>query len=767
MFFCCAVVCFGQIKKPAHGIGGLPILSTDSLTTHTAGPGHGTLGFRIEDQTKWKGHAYRITMIDDGAIEPTVTIFDLAENIARATNILLDSVLSPTFPTIDGFRVLQGSMALPYKDSLGNHAVYSDFTYTPPANDWISYNTVWESGESWGWGTTLSLYYDCVPIRLVFSDSNAQHAYVYLRGGTPSYGYAGWGQVPFKVYDMSDSANPRQLNVAFMENNKFPHQDMKWLPYDASNDREYLFILKSTYTGTEDAFYTSKNIRNDAADMDIMYSCWAYKNPSATGFYHPGDVISVSQTVPISYRDTFYVNINGERMNLTNAARITSSAVTNARAQIAYSYTVTATGTPAPVFSLITKPTGMTIDSVSGVIAWTPSDTQVGNNNVKVRATNSVGYDEQVFTIDVQPPFTAPKITCKVDSVAYARTAFSYQVTASGLPAPHFKLTTKPTGMTIDSLTGIISWTPTDAQVGKQYGTVRATNNSGYDQLAFSIIVQPATTPPTITSKADTIIVAQTAYYYQITASGRPAPSFHLTMYPSGMTIDTTSGKVTWMSQRSQFGPHSVTITATNSSGSDAQSFTVTVFTKPELPFISNQNVHSDSAFQYTAVADAYPAATYSFDASPTGMTIGASSGVINWTPTKAQAGAHSVQVRATNLYGNAQRDFTITVDSAALAVTRLQQPLWFSIGQSYPNPLVISQNERLVIPLEIKKPLVLSVRIFSIDGKLRRTFTKDMMTGGSQEMKIDLHELPVGNYYYSVSDPEGGVQTKGFVLVK
>ena len=118
MFFCCAVVCFGQIKKPAHGIGGLPILSTDSLTTHTAGPGHGTLGFRIEDQTKWKGHAYRITMIDDGAIEPTVTIFDLAENIARATNILLDSVLSPTFPTIDGFRVLQGSMALPYKDSL-------------------------------------------------------------------------------------------------------------------------------------------------------------------------------------------------------------------------------------------------------------------------------------------------------------------------------------------------------------------------------------------------------------------------------------------------------------------------------------------------------------------------------------------------------------------------------------------------------------------------------------------------------------------------
>jgi hypothetical protein len=40
---------------------------------------------------------------------------------------------------------------------------------------------------------------------------------------------------------------------------------------------------------------------------------------------------------------------------------------------------------------------------------------------------------------------------------------------------------------------------------------------------------------------------------------------------------------------------------------------------------------------------------TYSLDTAPTGVSIGASSGLLNWQPTSAQAGTHSVTVRVTD----------------------------------------------------------------------------------------------------------------------
>lgn len=67
---------------------------------------------------------------------------------------------------------------------------------------------------------------------------------------------------------------------------------------------------------------------------------------------------------------------------------------------VAYSYDVSATGKPAPSFSLIEAPAGMTIDNTTGVISWTP--TFVGSFDVQVQASNTQGSDTQSFTIEVK-----------------------------------------------------------------------------------------------------------------------------------------------------------------------------------------------------------------------------------------------------------------------------------------------------------------------------------------------------------------------------
>ncbi|MCJ7536405.1 MAG: putative Ig domain-containing protein, partial [Anaerolineales bacterium] len=74
-----------------------------------------------------------------------------------------------------------------------------------------------------------------------------------------------------------------------------------------------------------------------------------------------------------------------------------------------YSYDVDASGEPAPVFSLLSSPLGMSIDSVSGLISWTPGVT--GTIPVSVRAVNSAGVAIQSFDIEASG---VPQFTCSV-----------------------------------------------------------------------------------------------------------------------------------------------------------------------------------------------------------------------------------------------------------------------------------------------------------------------------------------------------------------
>lgn len=85
---------------------------------------------------------------------------------------------------------------------------------------------------------------------------------------------------------------------------------------------------------------------------------------------------------------------------------ITSLAVTSGVAGTAYNYDVHATAYPGPVsYSLDTAPSGMAIDSSTGLITWTP--TTGGQFNVTVRAQNSAGSDVQSFQVQVTVPIPA------------------------------------------------------------------------------------------------------------------------------------------------------------------------------------------------------------------------------------------------------------------------------------------------------------------------------------------------------------------------
>jgi ketosteroid isomerase-like protein len=198
-----------------------------------------------------------------------------------------------------------------------------------------------------------------------------------------------------------------------------------------------------------------------------------------------------SQKMPNMVFRNFKVVSTGAIQN--TAPVIISSAVTSASTGQLYSYDVNATGYPTPTYSLSASPSGMTINSTTGLINWTPGST--GNFGVTVRAANGISPDAtQSFTINVQASQnSAPNINSVAVISGFVGQLYSYDVNASGNPSPTYSLTASPQGMSINSTTGLISWTP--AAVGNFAVTVKAANGISPDaSQSFTINVTEA--PP-------------------------------------------------------------------------------------------------------------------------------------------------------------------------------------------------------------------------------------------------------------------------------
>lgn len=65
----------------------------------------------------------------------------------------------------------------------------------------------------------------------------------------------------------------------------------------------------------------------------------------------------------------------------------------------AYSVSPTITGFPQPTFSLISAPSGMTMDANSGTLNWTPGSGQEGFHDIVLEASNAAGTTQETFTI--------------------------------------------------------------------------------------------------------------------------------------------------------------------------------------------------------------------------------------------------------------------------------------------------------------------------------------------------------------------------------
>lgn len=238
-----------------------------------------------------------------------------------------------------------------------------------------------------------------------------------------------------------------------------------------------------------------------------------------------------------------------------------------------------------------------------------------------------------------------------------------------------YSLINEPAGATIDSNTGVFSWTPAEAQGPNDYIlTVEVSDGALADTEEITITVNEVNESPVLTAIGDQSIDELSELTFTASATDPDLPAqvltYSLVGQPSGASIN-ASGAFSWTPTEAQ-GPDSYTFTVQVSDGTltDSKEITVTVNevnAAPLLGAIGNMSVNEETALMFTASAiDSdvpVQSLSYSLVSAPAGASINPTSGVFTWTPTEAQGpDSYAFTVQISDGIATDSESITVTV---------------------------------------------------------------------------------------------------------
>ncbi|MCU8039933.1 Ig-like domain-containing protein [Shewanella sp. SM69] len=241
-------------------------------------------------------------------------------------------------------------------------------------------------------------------------------------------------------------------------------------------------------------------------------------------------VISVSDGVLSASLPAFNLTVT----NVNDAPTISSTAMTAATQDAAYSYSLTAIDSDVGdvlTLSAVTKPSWLSFNSVTGLLSGTPSNADVGGHAVLLRVTDTDGLTaDQSFSITVTNSNDAPTITSTATMAAVQDAVYSYTFAATDVDVDDvltFSAVTIPSWLSFNAATGLLSGTPGNADVGSHAVTLRVTDTDGLTaEQSFSITVTNVNDAPVATSASVTLEEDSSV---MITLTGEDADSDPLT----------------------------------------------------------------------------------------------------------------------------------------------------------------------------------------------------------------------------------------------
>lgn len=410
-------------------------------------------------------------------------------------------------------------------------------------------------------------------------------------------------------------------------------------------------------------------------------------------------------------------------------------------------YTRTVQGIPRPYASLtdVAGQTGLCFDGES--------------NGTETLLVNAQGLS-QTLTIDWQPYAggdSAPQFYSLPVTSATAGQSYSYQAFARdpNQDAISYALTEAPPGMTIDAITGLISWqAPVDFD--RASIVIQASDGALITEQAYELrFTLKSNRYPIINSVPITAITSGQEFRQSISATDIDGHSmtYQLVSGPPGMALENTNVLV-WQTSDADVGNHPVSLTVTDQLGLvTAQDFVLTV--NLNVPPVINSTPPShieaghDWYYPFTVEDSNGDVLTYQLNSGPEGMIVNYT-GYARWFPTADQVGVHQAEIQVQDGSGSfATQQITVTVTPNSLPVFNVFPAQNAITGHAYNSPIVASdlQGDYLVYSV-VSGPAGLTTYGASV------RWTPDFSQVGTHPVTI------------MVADPYGGSATYSYDLV-
>ncbi len=328
-----------------------------------------------------------------------------------------------------------------------------------------------------------------------------------------------------------------------------------------------------------------------------------------------------------------------------------------------------------------------------------------------------------------------------------------------------WSLPTAPAGATINATTGVLTWNPTTA--GTYPFDVRVEDPlGGSDDQVYDVTVRSgvANQPPVITSTPPTAATVGAPIQYQVGAHDPDGDtlSYDLDSPPAGMTIDRTTGLISWTPTAAEAGAATATVRVLDGhGGSTLQAIALAVAAiavnhPPQLTSFAPTTLVAGGTYRYAATAtdpDADPL-VFSLPVHPAGMAIDPATGQVIWTPNLDQTGTSSVLLRVSDGRGGVDvQSFEITVQAPEIPPVFDSTPVMAAVaGQVFQYQAHVQQADpTLAVTYTLAPGGPAGVTVDPATGVVTWTPTADEV--GPQTLTL------------TATDSRGGAATQAFTL--
>jgi hypothetical protein len=385
----------------------------------------------------------------------------------------------------------------------------------------------------------------------------------------------------------------------------------------------------------------------------------------------------------------------------------------------------TVTGTVTSYSVNPALPTGLSLDTSSGVISGTPTASAT-KATYTITATNASGSTTFSLSITVSAanPSAPSALSYPGPVTATVGTAITpLSPTVTGTVTSYSVSPTLPAGLSVNTTSGVISGTPT-ASAAKATYTITATNGSGSTTFGLSLTVNPANPaapsalsyPSPMTATVGTAITPLSPTVTGTVTSYSVSPAL-----PAGLSLNTTSGVISGTPTASA-AKTTYSITAKNSTGSTSFALSLTVNPLPApsaLSYPSPVNVTVGTTITPLSPTVTGNVTSYSVNpALPTGLSLDTSSGVISGTP-DIGAAATTYLITVSNSSGSTPFGLLLTAGPAAPGLAVSATSLTFT------NQLVATPSVQQTLAVVNTDTTPFSVSGVTISGSAATSFSE------------------------------------------